>query len=364
MKPTRPQVSKRARRLARTLAIASVYASFAHAHAHAQELDLRGLLNPAARAPDLAVGYEADPNWPRAVELRHDDAPVSAVAVDRDQHVWVLSRGSVAVRVFDTKGNLLRSWSDVSFRKPHGLGFDADGNVWITDAGAHIAQKFTPAGQLLQTLGTPNEPGDDSSHFDQPTDVAVGPDGAIYVSDGYGNNRVVRFDPTGKYLGAFGREGSALGEFRLPHALAFDSKGQLYVADRSNARIQVFDSSGHPLREFRNLMVPWDLSITPDDALFVCGSSPMRWPKGPRIGVPLGIPPKDQLVMKLNTEGTLQELWTFPQGSRYPGELDWVHGIATDAQADLYLCDIEGKRVQKFHRQNDARLKAREHARP
>lgn len=315
-----------------------------------QELDLRGLFRPEERAPDLATGYEVVANWPIDAAHRHHDAAVSAVAIDGDGLVWVLGRGRSAVQAFDAAGRLVRSWSDVTFRKAHGLTFDRDGNLWITDAGAHVAQKFTPDGKLLLTLGTPNESGEDAAHFDQPTDVAIGPDGGIYVSDGYGNNRVVRFSRDGKFLGTFGKEGSALGEFRLPHALAFDSAGRLYVADRSNARIQVFDKNGTPLSEFRNVLVPWDLWITPSDEVFVCGSSPMRWPKGPRVGVPLGIPPKDQVVMKLDTTGALRELWTFPMGLKEPGSLDWVHGIAVDGAGTLYLCDIEGKRAQKFQR--------------
>lgn len=318
--------------------------------ARGQEINLRGLFDPSSKAPDLAAGYEVDAKWPANPAHRLDDGAVSAVATDSEGNIWVLSRGTTPVRVFDAAGKLVREWTHVAFRKPHGLAFDGAGNVWVTDAGAHVAQKFSPAGELLLTLGTPNEAGDDSSHFDQPTDVAIGPNQGIFVSDGYGNNRVVRFDANGKYLGAFGREGSGPGEFRLPHALAFDQHGRLYVADRSNARIQVFDVEGRPLAEFRNLMVPWDLCVTSDNHVLVCGSSPMRWPKGPQVGVPLGIPPKDQVVMKLTPEGAVRELWTFPLGLKAPGALDWVHGITVDATGALYLCDIEGKRVQKFQR--------------
>jgi peptidylamidoglycolate lyase len=315
-----------------------------------QDINLRGLLKPGAKEPDLAAGYEPVVAWPGATELRDLNAAASAVGVDREGLVWVVSRGQPAVRVFDREGKLVQTWENTSFRKPHGLAFDPDGSIWITDTGTHVACKYARDGRVLRTLGTPNEPGDDSTHFNQPTDVAVARDGTTYVADGYGNNRVVRFDGAGRFLNVIGKEGSALGEFHLPHALALDSRDRLYVADRSNARVQVFDRTGRALAEWRNMIVPWDIWINDRDEVFVCGSSPMRWPKGPRVGVPLGIPPKDQVVIKFATDGRVSELWTFPMGDRTPGALDWVHGIATGHAGELYLCDIEGRRVQKFRR--------------
>src|SRR5262249_23940431 len=128
----------------------------------------------------------------------------------------------------------------------------------------------------------------------------------------------------------------------------------LYVADRGNARVQVFDPAGRFLEEWRNLLIPWDIWITPDDQIYVCGSSPMRW--GPTQYLrPLGIPPMDQLVMKFDLAGKALELWTFPLGGvgdapKQPGELIWVHGMAVDSRGDLYLGDIVGRRAQKFRR--------------
>jgi hypothetical protein len=274
---------------------------------------------------------------------------MSAISVDPNGRVWTLNRGDTPVQVFDQAGNHLASWGEGEFQKPHGLGLDPDGNVWITDIGLHVVRKYSPEGKRLLSLGTPGEPGDDTTHFDQPTDVSVAPNGTVYVSDGYGNNRVVVFDRAGRYLKSWGAFGHDPGRFHLPHALALDSRGRVYVADRSNARIQVFDPQGAFLDEWRNLTVPWDLCITPRDEILVCGSSPMRWPKGPQV-VPLGVPPKDQLVIKLDTSGRALELWTFPMQRNQAGALDWVHAIAVDDQANLYLGDIQGQRVQKFRR--------------
>jgi len=210
-------------------------------------------------------------------------------------------------------------------------------------------RKFTPQGKLLLTLGTEGAAGADESHLNMPTDMAIAPSGDVFVSDGYGNNRVVHFDAQGRFVKTWGKLGAGPGEFSCPHAIAIDSKGRLYVADRNNSRVQVFEQSGKFVTEWVNLVVPWGLWVTPKDEIFVCGSSAMRWAEGGMLGVP----PKDQVVVKFTTEGRAVELWTFPlgvEGKERPGELDWVHGIALDSRGNVYLGDIMGKRAQKFVR--------------
>jgi DNA-binding beta-propeller fold protein YncE len=179
--------------------------------------------------------------------------------------------------------------------------------------------------------------------------MAMAPSGDVFVSDGYGNNRVVRFDAQGKFLKAWGRLGTEAGEFSLPHAIAIDSEQRLYVADRNNARVQVFDATGKFLAEWRNLIVPWGIWITPRDEIYVCGSSPTQWEDREEFGVP----PKDQLMLVFSPDGRVRALWVFPKGidgHEKPGELNWVHGIAVDSAGNLYLGDIKGKRVQRFLR--------------
>jgi len=183
-----------------------------------------------------------------------------------------------------------------------------------------------------------------------PTDVAVTPAGDIFVSDGYGNARVVHFDPAGKFVKAWGRLGSRPGEFSIPHSIAVDSRGRLHVADRNNVRIQVFDQQGKLLDVWSNIVVPWGLAMLPNDEMWVCGSSPMQW--RPEDSA-LGCPPKDQVLMRLNTQGKVLQLWTVPKGIdglERPGELNWVHAIAVDSRGNLYAGDIIGKRAQKFTR--------------
>src|SRR5262249_37260005 len=134
--------------------------------------------------------------------------------------------------------------------------------------------KFTPEGKLLLTLGTPGTAGRDSTHLNRPTDMVVTPAGDVFVADGYGNARVVHFDKSGKFVKAWGELGHKPGQFSIPHAIALDSKGRLYVADRNNVRVQIFDQSGKLLDEWRDVVVPWGFCVTKDDEIWVCGSSP------------------------------------------------------------------------------------------
>ena len=203
---------------------------------------------------------------------------------------------------------------------------------------------ITADGKLLLTLGTPGEPGEDSTHLNRPTDIATTSGGDLFVTDGYSNNRVVHFDQHGHFVTAWGSLGVGRGQFSLPHSIAADSHGRLYVADRNNARVQVFDQTGRWLDEWRDLLVPWHIVITDRDEIYVCGSSPMRWPRIPVPGLVVGIPPKDQLVMVFAPDGRVLRLCTFPKGQR-PGELDWVHALAVDHRGNLYLGDIQGRRA-------------------
>jgi DNA-binding beta-propeller fold protein YncE len=308
------------------------------------------------RAPErypkinLSVGYQLDPHWPQK-PAEAVWAAMPGVAVDAKGHIWTFNRGNIPIQVYTPEGALVRMWGQGDFKNPHHIKIDREGNVWVSDTLLHTVRKFTPEGNLLLTLGTPGEAGVDDRHMDQPTDMAIAPSGDIFVSDGYGNNRIVHFDAKGRFVKTWGKLGTGPGEFSLPHAIAMDSKGRLYVADRNNARVQVFDQSGKFLAEWRHLIAPWGVWITPKDEIYVCGSSPMLWSEG--RGNMLSIPPKDQVVMKFDPDGRARELWVFPKGAdgqEKPGELNWVHAVAVDAQGSLYLGDINGKRAQRFIR--------------
>jgi hypothetical protein len=295
---------------------------------------------------NTATTFEVDPKWPQRPEgLSFGHVP--GIAVDAKDNVYVFTRASHPVQVYDKNGKFLRDWGK-DIGKAHHIKVDHEGNIWITDIEHHVVEKYTPEGKRLLTIGTKGTAGRDQTHFYMPTDVAVTANGDIFVSDGYGNARVVHFDKTGKYVNDWGDLGHGPGQFSIPHAIAADSKGRLYVADRNNARIQVFDTKGKFLEEWRDLIVPWGFHMTRNDELWVCGSSPMQWRKG---DTNLGCPPKDQVFMKFNTSGRLLQLFTAPvgiTGLERPGDLNWVHAIAADSAGNLYVGDIHGRHAQKF----------------
>jgi streptogramin lyase len=294
---------------------------------------------------DLAIGYKVDPQWPKKPAEAQWKA-MSSMAVDASGNIWTLNRGNIPVEVYRPDGTLVRSWGqDGLVRNPHQVRFDREGNVWIADNGYHTVTKFTVDGKPLLTIGLKNDPGADDKRMNQPTDLAISPSGEIFVSDGYVNARVVHFDKTGRFVKAWGKLGVAPGEFSIPHGIAMDSKGRLYVVDRNNVRVQVFDQSGKFLDEWRNILTPWAIWITPNDEIYVCGSSPTRWSDLPPAGTQMNaVQARDQIVVRFDTTGRVKQLWSFPMGATgqptKPGELNWVHGIAVAANGDLYLGDI------------------------
>jgi DNA-binding beta-propeller fold protein YncE len=165
---------------------------------------------------------------------------------------------------------------------PHGLFVDKDGNIWITDGRADKAKKkgntvlkLSPDGKVLMTLGTPGVAGDDETHFNAPSDVAVAPNGDIFVADGHGdktNARIVKFSADGKFIKAWGKEGAGPGEFNVPHGLAFDSAGRLFVADRANSRLQIFDQDGKFIAEWKQFGRPSGVTIDKNDTVYVADS--------------------------------------------------------------------------------------------
>lgn len=301
--------------------------------------------DPAYPQVNPGPWYEAAPNWPeKPSEIEW--AAVPGATLDAEGNIWMFTRKAPSVQVYAADGRYLFGWGDVP--GAHGLRIDREGFVWTTDVHRHVVRKHARDGEVLLTLGVEDEAGTDERHFFRPTDVAFASNGDIFVTDGYGNARVLHFTKEGQFVKAWGSLGTEDGQFSIPHSIVIDSRDRLYIADRNNARIQVYDTGGTLLDSWKHLLVPWVLWITEQDEIWVCGSTPMIWP-----GKPLGCPPKDQIVMKFNTAGKVLELHGFPKGvdgQEQPGELNWVHAIALDAGGNLYLGDIYGKRLQKFLR--------------
>ena len=215
----------------------------------------------------IRFGFEPENTMPQGWYFGR----VSAVATDPAGSVYVFQRGEVAdpIVVFDEKGKYLRSWGRGMFGNEHGLRVDRNNNVWVTDNGDHQVMKFTNEGRLLLTLGVKGEAGDDDKHFGRPADIAFAPNGDVYVADGYGNARVVKFSPEGKYLMAWGKHGTGPSEFNIVHSVAVDSQGTVYVSDRENNRIQIFDPNGKFLRMWTHLGATQNIFITPEDQMWI-----------------------------------------------------------------------------------------------
>jgi peptidylamidoglycolate lyase len=311
-----------------------------------------------AQAPvddPVVTEYDVDPKWPQRPEHVSGAGWVSGLAVDAEDRVWFFRKGPDPVQCYTADGEFVRTWGKGQFVNPHHLRIDHDGNVWVADFGLHVVQKYTPEGKLLLTLGIRGEKGNDERHFNMPTDMAIAKSGDIFVSDGYGNRRVVHFDKDGNFIKAFGEAGTKPGQFVLPHAIVIDSRGTIFIADRNSGRIQSFDQSGKFLDQWSNVLMPWGLSITKDDRLWVCGSSPHWWyrhGKYPEY--------KDQLFMQFSTDGRVHQTWTLPLGDigtdkdhpdtskLKPGETVGAHCIAQDSHGNVYVGDIYGERAQKF----------------
>jgi DNA-binding beta-propeller fold protein YncE len=212
-------------------------------------------------ASSQAVSYELAEGWAQLPAGVDRFGMTLGLELDAEQNLWVFQRcfstdcvdgpeeSLPAVLKYDRTGRLLDSWGEGMFVWPHGFHLDPQGNLWTSDArGAggkgHTVMKHAPDGRVLMTLGRPGVAGAGEDVFDGPADVLVAPDGSIFVADGHGNDRVVKFSKDGEFLMEWGEEGTLLGQFNEPHALAMDSRGRLFVADRMNQRIQVFDQSG------------------------------------------------------------------------------------------------------------------------
>jgi NHL repeat len=291
--------------------------------------------------------YVVDAAWPqKPAQFKWGQMP--GIAVDASDQVYIFTRSQPAVQIYRTDGTFVRAWYMDDFAGAHFIRVGPAGNIWTANIISHVVRKYSPDGKLLLTLGEPGHAGADRGHFDKPTDMAVLPSGDIYVSDGYGNRRIVHFNAKGKYINEWGRAGTEPGQFAVPHSIVADSRDRLYVADRENARIQVFDANGKLLAVWADRITPWGLYMTRNQELWVCGSSCVKDPKTGQWSV---TPPPDQLVMKLNLKGEVLLRVPLSKTTAPPGkigEVNWVHAIALDSQGNLYLGDIQGERAQKF----------------
>ena len=302
-------------------------------------------------APDLPR-YAVVHGWPILPEGRIL-GQATGVDVDAEGRVHVFHRAGRewleeppaepiahdTIAVFEgAGGRLLRSWGAGLFLMPHGLTVDQRGNVWVTDVLLQQVFKFSPEGELLMTLGEARVAGNDQHHFNYPTDVAVLPDGSFYVSDGYANTRVVKFGRDGRFEFQWGEPGTRPGQFDLPHAIDVDVGGRVYVADRSNARVQVFDGRGRFISQWRSdaLGRPYSLAVSGERAFVVDGGDQ------PESG------PDRSGAAEVALDGTI--LSRFGRFGNQDGQFRLAHDVAVGPDGAVYVVDAWGQRVQKFVR--------------
>jgi DNA-binding beta-propeller fold protein YncE len=230
---------------------------------------------PAERRIEAAVNqwFGSGPGW-------GDGAPVlpvgwwlgdvSGVTSSPEGEIFAFQRGQAAdpILVFDRSGRFLRSWGRGELPVPHSIRRGPDGDLWVTDTDLHQVIRYRPDGTRVLALGRPHQAGNDDTSFNMPTDTAFGADGRLYVSDGYGNGRVVVFDADARYLGEWGRPGTGDGEFDTVHSVAVGPDGRVFVADRGNARIQVFDPDGRPLTIWNHLGYTQGITVAPNGELW------------------------------------------------------------------------------------------------
>jgi DNA-binding beta-propeller fold protein YncE len=269
------------------------------------------------------------PNWaklPKGWNL----GEASGVAVDRHDNVWVFNRGAHPVIEFDRNGNFLQSWGDGGMIKSsHGIRVDPDGNIWCIDVEGHLVLKFSPEGRVLMVIGRSPGNNDSKDAFNRPTNIAFTPSlDFFYISDGYVNSRVVKFNRDGEYVTQWGHKGTGDGEFDLVHDVCLDSKGRVYVADRSNSRVQIFDADGRYLGKWTDVGQPWGLTYhAPENAIYMCDGINNR-------------------IVKLNLDGEIQGVLS--SYGRIPGKVDFAHSIAVDSTGAIYVSEIKNWRVQKW----------------
>jgi sugar lactone lactonase YvrE len=297
-----------------------------------------------AQSGPMIHPYQGSEDWARMPSGRNWGAP-TAVEVDPDgESLWVLERcGDFSgpgcaesdvppILKFDPSGRLVQSFGAGMFLFPHGFTVDHEGNVWVTDGRGgdgkgHTVMKFRPDGELVLTLGQPGVAGEGPYTLNQPSDVAVARNGDIFVADGHGgmdtNMRIVKYSKDGTYIKEWGEKGSAPGQLDGAHGLAFDSRGRLFVADRGNLRVQIFDQDGGFIDAWTQFGNPSGLFVSPDDVLYVADSG-----EGIRIGSA--------------RDGTLSDFFKAPVGTRV------AESVAVDARGIIYAGENPGMKVRRF----------------
>ncbi len=312
---------------------------------------------------DITGPYDVVENWLKPLPWHQEGLTfgmVAAVYPETPDRIFVLQGGDLPdprpprgpgprsnsnhipshfVLVLNGDGELIESWTqwDSLFVRPHKVlmnPYDSEGHVWIVDDWASQIFKFTNDGsELVMTLGEREVFADDQDHFARPTDMAFLPDGNFFVSDGYVNTRVVKFNEDGEYLLEWGSSGTGPGQFNLVHSVKVDADRRVYVADRRNGRIQIFDENGEFLDMWDGMAQPSHIVVAQDQTI---------WMSDPTLN----------RLVQFNSDG--QRLTYWGAAGSFPGAFNNPHHFDSDQDGNLYVADVNNYRVQKFVPRPDA----------
>jgi sugar lactone lactonase YvrE len=286
---------------------------------------------------------------------------VCGISVDSEDKIYVFNRSKSPMIVFDAKGNELSRWGQGLFKRPHGSYLSADNHIWVTDDQSHVVYEFTKDGKPVLTLGNKDRPSDTGWRrgldtfeqlseivkggppFNLPTGVGLSSSGDIFVSDGYGNARVHKFSPDGRLLFSWGEPGQAPGQFRLPHNIWIDRKDRIWVCDRENSRVQIFDTQGKVLDVWTDLFRPTQVTIDADDTVYISELS--------------------RRVSIFNIDGKLLARWGNESSDLSDPLFVGPHVIGVDSRGDIYVGEVAmafghvdrgARTIRKFRRTGDA----------
>ncbi|MEO6750771.1 MAG: peptidyl-alpha-hydroxyglycine alpha-amidating lyase family protein [Opitutus sp.] len=251
----------------------------------------------------------------------------SGVALNSKGHIFLFRRAKPMLCEFTAEGKFIRSIGDGLFTHPHGLRIDSDDNFWTTDDVNHLVLKISAEGRVLLVLGRRDVGAEADWLFNKPTDVAFGKNGEIFVSDGYANSRIVKFDRSGNFIKSWGKYGGGPGEFILPHSIIVDRQERVFVADRENMRIQIFNTEGEFLKEWKNVGYPYGLFLTPDQRVWMADGGFDR-------------------IVQLDDNGAI--IGAIGQPGHAPGQFAWAHFIAVNSDGKLFVADVLNWRFQVF----------------
>ncbi len=287
--------------------------------------------DPAQMEDAAELGYRAVEHGlkiPADVEM---GAPSSVVWTSQNR-LLVFNRGPNPFMEFDANGNFIRSWGQGEYLRPHGMRLDPEGNIWVTDVNNHVVRKMTLDGDVLLTIGTAGKAGDpEDGLLNEPTDLAVNSAGEIFllVGHGRGTPQVLKFDSTGKLMHKWGGQGTGPGQFDTPHSIVVNEAGQVYVADRQNRRIQIFDASGTYIKEWAYKGLPCGLHFTADYQLYMVSGFSGE-------------------ILKLDENG--KAIGAHGQPGKGLGEFGEAHYMTITPAGDIFVADTVKPALHKFVR--------------